>query len=237
MDAPQTVERALADRSCEGCVCLEAGAGVGNMTAGLLEAGTQSVYAVTNDANHASDVIDRLGGECRVAVQLADLRLLPLPDDSVDFVTAHALFNVVSPSAVTAIVEELTRVTNPGGCLVIDDYSPLPEGSQVRKLFAVENAAAELADSAPSLTFYPASRIRRLLSGYGWQHDRTRSILEPVPWTTELLEAHADVVRDRTEEVPDNLATLLVKRAERLVDEIWAAEVGEMYSVAMTLRE
>jgi len=39
VDVPSTVSAALEDRPVEGAVCLEAGAGVGNATAGLLARG------------------------------------------------------------------------------------------------------------------------------------------------------------------------------------------------------
>ncbi|SDQ26063.1 class I SAM-dependent methyltransferase [Natronobacterium texcoconense] len=232
MNVPSTVERALADRTVDDRVCLEAGAGVGNTTAGLLEAGAREVHAVTNDPDHASEVRERIDDE-RAAIHLADLRSIPLSDDSVEVVTAHALCNVVSPSALAPIAEELTRVTAPGGTLVVDDYAPIPDSSPIRDLFAVENAAAELVDAEPALTFYPASGLRRLFAGHGWEHDRTRTILEPVPWTADLLEAHVDVVRDYAADLPDDLAEPLVERADRLVAEIGTEEVGEMYSLAM----
>jgi len=97
MNVPETVRTALDDRPVEGAVCLEAGAGVGNTTAGLLEAGAGRVYAVTNDAEHADTVRERVGagGPDRVATLEADLRATPLPDESVDLVTAHGLCNVV----------------------------------------------------------------------------------------------------------------------------------------------
>ena len=233
MAVPNTIQRALADRSIEGRSCLEAGAGVGNATTGLLEAGAAAVYAITNEGSHARTVRDRIGDDARASILLADLRSIPLPDDSVDVITAHALFNVVPADAATPIATELTRVVAPGGTLVIDDYAPIAEADPVRRLFAVENAAAELADGRPALTFYPADGLRRLFAGHGWHHDRTETILEPVPWTADLLEAHADVVREYATDLPSELADPLVSRADRLVDEIGSSEVGTMYSLAL----
>ena len=81
------------------------------------------------------------------------------------------------------------------------------------------------------------TRLRRLFAGHGWEHDRIRTILEPVPWTRDLLEAHVDVVRDYAADLPDDLAELLVERADRLVAEIGTEEVGEMCSLAMGFPE
>ncbi|WP_435180679.1 class I SAM-dependent methyltransferase [Halorussus sp. AFM4] len=243
MDVPQTVATALDDRPVSGATCLEAGAGVGNATAGLLEADADRVYAVTNDGEHAATVRDRVGRERldRAAVLEADLRDLPLADDSVEIVTAHCLFNVVAPDSLAAIAAELTRVAAPGSHLVVDDYAPLPGDAAVRDLFAVENAAAELADGRPALTFYPAAVLENLFAGYGWAFDRRRTLLDPVPWTESHVDAHVGVVRDAVERLATDsgkseaLGESLLSEAERLAESIGEESVGELYSVAMRL--
>ena len=238
MSVPETVRRAFDDRSIRGKTCLEAGAGVGNATAGLLDAGAETVYAVTIDSDHAENVRDRFDDDGdRVVVLRADLRSIPIPDDAVEFVTAHALFNVLTPSDATAIAEELTRVAESGADVVVDDYAPLPEGANVRRLFAAENAASELARGQPELTFYPVSGLRRLFEGFGWKHDRTRTILEPVPWTSNHVEAHVEIVRSRAATLPDTLHDALATHVDDLADEIESEAVGEMYSLAMTYRD
>lgn len=229
-----TVREALADRSVEGAVCLEAGAGAGRMTDALLEAGAGTVYALTDDADHAAGVRDRFDDD-RLTVLRADLRTTPLPADSVDLVTAHALFNVL-PSAVAAdVAADLTRVARPGADLVVDDYAPIPASAPVRRLFAAENAAAELADGAPALTFHSPAGVRRLFAGHGWCHDRTRTLLEPVPWHTDLVDAHLSVVRETVEGLEDGLASELLAEARRRADAARETEVGEMYSLALSL--
>lgn len=259
MDVPQTVETALEDRPVAGAVCLEAGAGVGNTTAGLLAAGASRVYAVTNDREHAATVRERVareaaegegkgegggggggGGEGksgneddRVAVLEADLREVPLPADSVDLITAHGLFNVVPTADLAAIAAELTRVAGPACHLVLDDYDPLPEDAAMRDLFAVENAASELAHGEPALTFYPAAVLTRLFEGYGWAFDRERTLLDPVPWTASHVSAHADLARSAAENLPDRLGEPLTAEADRLIEEIGEESAGRMYSVAM----
>ena len=114
--------------------------------------------------------------------------------------------------------------------------SASPE-SPVRQLFAVENAAAELAGGRPALTFYPADGLRRLFAGNGWEHDRTRSILEPVPWSESHLTAHTAEVRGHADSLPDALGKPLVNEAERLAKATGSSDEGRMYSVAMTLGE
>ena len=237
MDVPKTVATALEDRPVTGAVCLEAGAGAGNATAGLLAAGAARVYAATIDRDHARATRDRItesGGD-RTAALEADVRALPLATGSVDVVTAHGLFNVLAPATLDAVASELTRVAAPGCHLVVDDYEPPPEGAAVRDLFAVENAAAELARGRPALTFYPAATLRRLFAGYGWEFDRERTLLDPVPWTESHVAAHADAARSAASELPAELGDPLIAETDRLVEAVGSESVGEMYSVAMRL--
>lgn len=254
MDVPRTVTAALEDRPVDGAVCLEAGAGVGNATAGLLANGAAFVYAVTDDRTHAETTLERVRAdrdaadsdrgtqtgtgstsEQRLAVLEVDLRAIPLPDDAVEVITAHGLFNVVPPADLDAIVGELTRVAAPGCHLVVDDYEPLPDDAAVRDLFALENAAAQLVDGEPMLSFYPAEALGRLFAGYGWTVDRHRTLLDPIPWTESHLEAHADAVRSRVDALPadSELRAALRERADALVETIGSASVGEMYSIAL----
>ncbi|MFB6154816.1 MAG: methyltransferase domain-containing protein [Haloferacaceae archaeon] len=240
MDVPLTVAAALEDRPVSGAVCLEAGAGYGNATAGLLAAGAARVYAVTNDPDHADAVRERVGGDDRTAVLRAGLREVPLATDAVDLVTAHGLFNVLPPAAAESVAAEVTRVAAPGAHLVVDDYEPLPADAAVADLFAVENAATELAAGRPALTFYPASLLRRLLAGLGWEFDRERTLLDPVPWTESHLRAHADATRtaaatlsaESDESGAADLGASLSAEADRLAAAIGEESVGTMYSLA-----
>lgn len=234
MDVPKTVAAALEDRPVAGATCLEAGAGVGNTTAGLLASGAARVYAVTNDSDHARTVRGRIAADeaDRAAVVRADLRDVPIASGSIDLVTAHGLCNVLEPGALAAVAAELTRVAAPGCHLLVDDYEPLPDDAAIRDLFAVENAASELADRRSALTFYPASMIRRLFAGYGWAFDRERTLLQPVPWTESHVRAHAAVARSAAAELPDELATALTAEADRLEEAVGEESAGRMYSLA-----
>lgn len=238
MDVPRTVTAALADRPVAGTVCLEAGAGLGNATAGLLAADARRVYAVTNDPDHAAAVRERVADDAlaadRTAVLDADVRAIPLADDSVDLVTAHGLCNLLAPAALEPFAAEVTRVAAPGSHLVIDDYEPLPE-ARVRELFALENAATELATGSPALTFYPADVLRRVFVGWGWRFDRELTLLDPVPWTASHLAAHARATREAAARLPSELGDPLIDETERLVEEIGAESAGRMYSLALRL--
>ena len=238
-DAPETVTVALADQQVEGRVCLEAGAGVGNMTAGLLAAGAKRVYAVTNDADHAATVRERVGdGKAdRLVVIEGDLRTTPLATDSVDLVTAHGLCNVLPPAALDTVAAELTRVAGPDSRLVVDDYAVPPAGSAVNRLFALENAAARAVDGRPALTFYPPALLASVFADHGWAVERKKPLLDPVPWTEAHLEAHGDVVRGYADELPDVVGGPLAAMADNLVSAIGPERAGTMYSLALQLIE
>jgi len=163
-EVPDTVTEGLADVPVEGATALEAGAGIGNGTAGLLAAGAGRVLAVTNEADHAASVRERCPAP---DVSEADLGSTPLSDDAVDVVLAHGLFNVLASEAAAAAASELTRVAAPGAWLVVDDYAPHPADSRIRRLYAVENALAELADARPAYAFHPEEGLRRLFGGHG----------------------------------------------------------------------
>jgi len=239
MDVPQTVTAALADRPVDGATCLEAGAGVGKTTAGLLADGADRVYAITNDREHARTVRERVGTDDRdrAVVIEADLVQTPLASDSVEIITAHGLCNVLPPDSLDAVLDELTRVAAPGCHLVVDDYEPLPDDAAMRDLFAIENAAAELATGDAALTVYPAAAIRRLVAGHGWEFDRERTLLDPVPWTPNHVAAHADAARASARTLPDDLRKPLLAEIDRLVDAIGEESAGTMYSLAFRLSE
>ncbi|MFB6308171.1 MAG: class I SAM-dependent methyltransferase [Haloarculaceae archaeon] len=239
MDVPITVETALEDRPVAGATCLEAGAGVGKTTAGLLAAGAGRVYAVTDDRADARTVRERIGADARrrTAVLEADLREAPLASDSVDVITAHGLFNVLAPADVPAVVAELTRVARPGAHLVVDDYAPPPEEALVRDLFAVENAAAQLAAGRPALSFYPARFLRETLVGAGWSFDRQRTLLDPVPWTANHVAAHAERARSLAADAPERLRDPLLAEIDRIESAVEEERAGQMYSLAVRLPE
>lgn len=239
MEIPTTVSTALADRPVAGKTCLESGAGTGNTTAGLLAAGADRVYALTNDPEHARLVSERFDGthgvRDRVAVVEADLRETPLADDSVEVITAHGLCNLLDPAALERVAVELTRVVAPGAHLLVDDYAPLPEDAAVGRLFSLENAAATLAVGRPALTFYPSSVLRAVFSAHGWTFDRERVLLDPVPWTASHVAAHAEAVRSSSAALSPQSREALLAELEGVLAELdeGGESVGEMYSLAM----
>lgn len=240
-EVPETVRTAVADLPVGGATCLEAGAGAGNASLALTEAGAERVYAMTNERDHAEHARERVD-PATVAVLEADLTAIPLPDDSVDVITAHALCNVVPPAELTAIFAELSRVARPDARLVVDDYDPLPDdeprpddrSTPVADLFAVENAASQLVRGQPALTFYGEDHVRRLCAGFDWTPTRSETLLDPVPWTPDLLDAHADLAREDADRLPAELGEALADRASAVRERApeGGVDTGRMYSVA-----
>lgn len=237
LDVPETVTAALADRSVAGAVCLEAGAGIGNTTAGLLDAGADRVYAVTTDREDACMVRDRITDSRagRLVVAQADVGALPIAANSIDLITAHGLFNVLPVASVSTIAAELTRVAAPGCELLIDDYEPLPRDAAVRELFALENAMMELANGRPALVFYPAVVLQGLFAENGWCFVRKRTLLDPVPWTDSHINAHANAARRLARQAPNRVPSALLKCIKSTSNRLEPESVGEMYSIAMDL--
>jgi hypothetical protein len=270
VEVPDTVRTALTSVSVAGETCLEAGAGAGGATLGLLAAGAARVVAVTNDPAHAAAVRDRVaaferdrsgdGGSTpaspspsssssspaapnagvgaarpatrRATVLRGELRAVPLADDSVSVITAHALCNVLDPATLSAVAAELGRVAGPDARLVVDDYAPTAACGPVADLFAVENAAAWLADGRAAYTFYPATYLVQAFESAGWTCRGDATLLEPVPWTPELLDAHVEAARDTAATLEEPLRESLVARAEAVRSGIdGTVRCGRMYSL------
>ncbi|MFB6079270.1 MAG: class I SAM-dependent methyltransferase [Halarchaeum sp.] len=228
---PTTVRAALADQPVAGATCLEAGAGVGNTTEGLLAAGAERVYAVTDDPTHARATRER-ADDARAAVVCADVRAMPLPDDSTELITAHALCNVLSPAALDDALAEISRVAAPGARLVVDDYDPLPADARMREVVALANAASELASGESALTFYPARHLRRCCEGWGWTVERETTLLEPVPWTPAHVRAHRDSAREALADESNAAAAAVRDALDDLDPTRISGDAGRMYSLA-----
>lgn len=232
-EIPSTVTDALAPIDVAGETCLEAGAGVGNMALALREAGARRVVAVTDDPAHATGVRDRVPGD-RIDVVQADLRVMPVPDDAVSVVTAHALCNVLPPPALNEVVAELSRGAAPGARLIVIDYEPLPPGV-VADVFGVENAVANLTDGSPAYSFYPPSLLTDLLNSRGWNRDSHRTLLDPVPWPRSLLAEHATLAREASADLPADLHGALDAYLDDCMDKVDdEVQAGRYYALVFT---
>lgn len=232
---PETVRDALADQPISGATCLEAGAGGGNMALALREAGADRVLAVTDDRGHARDAQARVAGDVIDVIE-ADLTATPVATNSVDIVTAHALFNVLDPATAIRVARECTRVARPGARLIVDDYAPLPDGAACQ-LFDLEEAASRVAGRGSAYDFYPADHLATLFTGLGWDHRQTETLLEPLPWSDELLASHAALAREAADAVGGDLGQALRGRAASIMDSVGELdhEGGRMYNLILEL--
>ncbi|MFB6104274.1 MAG: class I SAM-dependent methyltransferase [Halobacteriaceae archaeon] len=175
-------------------VCLDVGAGHGDSTAALLEAGAAHVVSVDHDPARVQALATRFEERCTPL--LADLRCLPIASASVEVVLAHAVCNQFEPAALWRVAAELARVATSGATLVVDDYDPLPTDAAIRPVFALEDAATYLAMGRPAQTFYPPALVAAILVAHGWTHLAETTLLDPVPWTDAHRRAHEQAVRD-----------------------------------------
>jgi hypothetical protein len=77
--------------------------------------------------------------------------------------------------------------------------------------------------------------LRRNFVGEGWTFDRERTLLDPVPWTENHVDAHADVARDAAARLRPELGDPLMAEVESVADAIGSESAGRMYSLAFRL--
>lgn len=196
------IQKSMKNIAVNGFVCLEAGTGAGNMTRYLVKRGAKLVYSISNNEEHLEYARKRLSNKEaeRVRFIKADLcNLNIIPSETVDLVTAHMLINVVPPTDILLIFQELTRVTKRKGLIVINDYNPLSSyrGKRsylVEELFKIENSLHYLIEGKPALIWYPAEYIIQLLKLLGLTLEDSELIYKKTPWEKDLLKEHVEVI-------------------------------------------
>lgn len=102
----------------KGKKCLDAGCGSGRIVQGLLNLGAESVAGI--DLNSAV-VRDRIK-DPRATIMDGDIRYIPFPDQSFDFVCCNGVVHhTENPEQ---IITELTRVLKKGGYLFLYVFDP-----------------------------------------------------------------------------------------------------------------
>lgn len=146
------------------CV-LDLGCGSGLMLLGAVARGAdvtgvgvdlwRTVDQAGSDPEHCLDNARLLGVAGRVKLVDADMSALPLPDDSVDVVTAClAIHNIHDEDRRRRTLVEAARVLRPGGRLAIVDFART--GEYVR--FARAAGFVDVRRSGLSLWMYPPVR-------------------------------------------------------------------------------
>lgn len=229
--------------SIKGLVCLEAGTGAGSMTIYLAKKGAKLVYSISNNEEHLEYARKRLPKKYKDRVKFikADLRNIDFMDEAtVDLVTAHMLINVVTPVDLFLIFKELTRVTKPGGVMVVNDYNPLLSYREerswiVEELFKIENAVYYLVKGEPAMVWYPSEYVTNLLKLLGWNIEEVEWMYKKTPWEKKLLKEHFEVIKEECERLEDEgLRKSLLERAKVILDKVDDKEViyaGSIYSI------
>lgn len=73
--------------------------------------------------------------------------------------------------------------------------------------------------------------------GNGWEFDRERILLDPVSWTANHVDAHAEAARLTAARLSSGLGGTLASEIERTAASIGEESAGRMYSVALRVPE
>jgi SAM-dependent methyltransferase len=179
---------AMSPRPLAGTTVADVGAGTGAVSAALVALGARAVAV-----DRAIDML-AWDAESRPPCAVADVRALPLPDDSVDAVVAAFVLNhLTAPSDGLA---ELIRVTRPGGPVLVTVFSNASR-SQARD--KIDVLAQEAGWQAP-----------------GWYADRKTNAM-PVLGSAQAMRAAADTAGLARVTVQERPVDVGVTTAEQLV--------------------
>ena len=119
---------------------LDVGCGTGLSLRAITEDGSRGVRLFGTDFSHTMAVQTRasLGG-ANVRLSLADARRLPYPDNTFDVVYTTRFIHQFEDKK--SIVDELRRVTKPGGTLIVEFYGRFFH--QLRYWFSRQTASRE----------------------------------------------------------------------------------------------
>lgn len=221
---------------------LEAGCGAGTMTNFLLSQNAEKVIAVSNrdeDIDYCHQQISP-GDESRVEFVRGNLLNLPeVASSSVDMVTAYFLFNVIKPTVIRQLLQEIHRFLKPGGTLVIIDYTPFDyyeddsSGIQ-RDLWNLENALSVLQNGKKIYHEYPPGWMAQNLESEGFEVLKQDIPITKVLWRNELLREHGEGIHKQIQTFKEEyLREAFQKKLNGILKEVDKREIysGQIFSI------
>lgn len=205
---------------------LDAGTGEGHLTRVLAEqspARLTSITLRTDEIDIARQTVGHLAD--RVCFEVADITSMrQIADDQFDLVVADFLIAAVAsytPYREVEAVEELARVTRPGGRLLMTGWevgegTPTEFEQRIRQLSALRDVADRLNDRR-SFREFPSSWVKSRMGNLGLAIERERTL----PDVHRNLDWLSASVRRAVESLDDGeLREVLLRRVDRLSNEI-----------------
>ncbi|MFP3872316.1 MAG: class I SAM-dependent methyltransferase [Candidatus Natronoplasma sp.] len=221
----------------EGKLVLDAGTGACGMTK-LLEKRDAKVISIDLEREYLRDCRSQTESAQFLEADLSDLGFIK--NGTFDHVICNFLISALSENRdllISSVLREFYRVLKYKGSLVIIDYYPFEEGKnpgdldelQVQ-LWRSENALFELLGEGHLEEISPMV-LDRELEAIGFQSSEIKTLTEEVPWPTDLLKEHEQMIRKNIEKLDE--VHMKDSFTRRLKDLMESAEGKKVYSGAI----
>lgn len=221
---------------------LEAGCGAGTMTNFLLSQNAGKVIAISNRDEDIDYCRQQISTDNGPRVEFVRGNLLNLPEvasSSVDMVTAYFLFNVIKPTEIHQLLQEIYQFLKPGGTLVIVDYTPFDyfeddsSGIQ-RDLWNLENALSVLQNGEKIYYEYPPGWMAENLESIGFEVLKQDIPITKVLWKKGLLMEHGEGIHEQIKTFKEeNLREAFLNKLNSILKEVDEREIysGQVFSI------
>ncbi len=210
----------------EGKQVLDAGTGACGMTKYLEKEGAE-VISIDLEKEYLKECRRQTDSPQFLRADLSDLDTLK--SETFDYVVCNFLVSALAENKdliVTSVFREFERILGKDGTLIVIEYypfseerSPAPLDPSHVKLWRLENAVSELLGQGHLEEYSPAT-LKEELTSLGFQNVRTRTLLEEVPWPTDLLKEHESLIREMLADLDsDHLRNSLRKSLEDIMEE------------------
>ncbi len=224
----------------EGKRVLDAGTGACGMTK-RLEKEDADVISIDLDPEYLKDCRDQTETAQFLRADLSDLSVLK--PKNFDYVVCNFLVSALSQNKeliLTSVFREFKRILKDDGVLVIIDYypfeeerSPSPLDQSHVELWRLEKAIYELLGEG-HLEEYSPEVLEDELSALDFENIEIISLLEPVPWPSDLLREHEYSIKENIEKLDSDLIKESLKiELDKIIDstEDRRVESGSIYEL------